>query len=74
MALIGVLIALSIRSIKQQNDIESLKVEKASLIKLNKAVKQTFSLRCLRRRSALVPLNFQAQSLLRRSPSFTNNW
>lgn len=30
------------------------------------------SLRCLRHRSALVPL--KGQSLLRRSPSFTNNW
>ncbi|BFG19095.1 hypothetical protein CerSpe_053690 [Prunus speciosa] len=39
--LVGSFIALSVRSVKQQNDIESLEAEKASLIKSNKASKQT---------------------------------
>ncbi|KAM1225052.1 hypothetical protein ACFX2G_044813 [Malus domestica] len=40
-ALVGAFVALSVRSVKQQNDIESLEAEKASLIKSNKAAKQT---------------------------------
>ncbi|XP_008219653.1 PREDICTED: uncharacterized protein LOC103319837 isoform X2 [Prunus mume] len=39
--LVGSFIALSVRSVKQQNDIKSLEAEKASLIKSNKAAKQT---------------------------------
>lgn len=39
--LVGSFIALSARSVKQQNEIEALEAEKASLIKSNKATKQT---------------------------------
>ncbi|CAB4266943.1 unnamed protein product [Prunus armeniaca] len=39
--LVGSFIALSVRSVKQQNDIKSLEAEKASLIKSNKGAKQT---------------------------------
>ncbi|PRQ26535.1 hypothetical protein RchiOBHm_Chr6g0295671 [Rosa chinensis] len=39
--LVGSFIALSARSVKQQNKIEALEAEKDSLIKSNKATKQT---------------------------------